>query len=279
MADVRLWYRSQRTILGKVHKKKSGQKACNLTARQKWVESNLGFLKNHIVHRPHGSQLGQLPADEEGDDSGPSSSVTQAPPTKKKKTKKDLDTAIIDLLEKTDRQAVNLTAKVDAAMSHGSDEKQAWLDWMLQALNPLPRHLWRDFTKEAFDLVIKYQDRAETEQLEQQHLVQQPLQQSLRPATTHMVMARPSSMPAQWSEDLTQIQSQYQMYPQNNPVSLSAQPQSGTFQQQPSHNSFGGHSRFNLSDSRRGTPTLPSTSQQQPQSSDILAAAARVLND
>lgn len=56
-----------------------------------------------------------------------------------------MDTAIIDLLEKSDRQTVVLTAKVDAAMSHGSNEKQAWVDWMLQALQPL----WRDFTKEA----------------------------------------------------------------------------------------------------------------------------------
>ncbi|XP_062586034.1 uncharacterized protein LOC134247718 [Saccostrea cucullata] len=136
VSDIRLWYRSQRTILGKVQKKKSGQKRCNLTARQKWVETNLGFLRRHIVHRPQGSQLGQVPADEEDEDSKPSSSVTRAP-TRKKQKKKDLDTAIIDLLERTDRQTVDLTAKVDAAMSHSSDEKQAWVNWMLQALQPL----------------------------------------------------------------------------------------------------------------------------------------------
>ncbi len=92
-----------------------------------------------------------------------------------------------------------------------AQDRLNYFSFTFHFVNPLPRHLWRDFTKEAFDLVIKYQDRAETEQLEQQHLVQQPLQQSLSPATTHMVMARPASMPAQWSEDLTQIQSQYQM--------------------------------------------------------------------
>lgn len=100
------------------------------------------------MHRPQGSQLGQIPVDEEDEDSEPAS-ITQAPTRKTQRKNKDLDTAIIDLLEKSDRQTVVLTAKVDAAMSHGRNEKQAWVDWMLQALQPLTRHLWRDFTKEA----------------------------------------------------------------------------------------------------------------------------------
>lgn len=80
------------------------------------------------MHRPQGSQLGQIPVDEEDEDSE-LASVTQAPTRKKQMIEnKDLDTTIIDLLEKSDRQTVELTAKVDAAMSHGSDEKQAWVD-------------------------------------------------------------------------------------------------------------------------------------------------------
>jgi hypothetical protein len=198
------------------------------------VETNLGFLRRHIVHRPQGSQLGQVPADEEDEDSEPSSSVTRAP-TRKKQRKKDLDTAIIDLLERTDKQTVDLTAKVDAAMSHSSDEKQAWVNWMLQALQPLPRHLWRDFTKEAFALVSKYQDRAENEQRE--HFSLQPRQQPHRPAipqmvNPQMVPVRPASVPAHWPKDLTQMQPQPQMY-----------------------------------------------NQMYPQSSDVLAAAARTLNE
>lgn len=79
------------------------------------------------MHWPQGSQLGQIPVDEEDEDSE-LASVTQAPTRKKQIENKDLDTTIIDLLEKSDRQTVELTAKVDAAMSHGSDEKQAWVD-------------------------------------------------------------------------------------------------------------------------------------------------------
>uniref|UniRef100_K1PGT8 Uncharacterized protein n=1 Tax=Magallana gigas TaxID=29159 RepID=K1PGT8_MAGGI len=144
---------------------------------------------------------------------------------------------------------------MDAAVSHGSDEKQAWVDWMLQALQPLTRHLWRDFTKEAFALVNKYQVRAESEQ--QQHVESQPLQQSLRPATLQVVLARPGSMPTQWPQDLTQMQTQSQMYHQMYPVN------------------WPGTSRRHAPQ----TPTGVSTSQQQSQSSDVLAAAARALNE
>ena len=128
--------------------KKSGQKRCQLSARQKWVQTNLGFLKQHIVHRPQGSQLGQL-LDEE-DESEPSASIPQAP-TKKKQ--KDVDTALLEFLQKTEKQTVDFATKMLAAIDQGSSEKQAWIDWMLQALRPLPNHIWREFTKEAFALV------------------------------------------------------------------------------------------------------------------------------
>ncbi|KAL5004440.1 hypothetical protein ScPMuIL_017896 [Solemya velum] len=62
MADIRLWYKSQRTILGKMKTagKKSGQKAIVLTPRQRWVNNNLGFLTKYIVHWSQGCQLGHL---------------------------------------------------------------------------------------------------------------------------------------------------------------------------------------------------------------------------
>lgn len=100
------------------------------------MERNLGFLRRHTVHRPQGSQFGQIPVDEEDEGTEPAS-VTLAPTRKKQRKNKDLNATIIDLLEKSDSQTVDLTTKVDAAMSHGSDEKQAWVDWMLQALQPL----------------------------------------------------------------------------------------------------------------------------------------------
>lgn len=171
-----------------------------------------------------------------------------------------MDAAITDLLEKSDRQTVDLTAKMDAAMSHGSDEKQAWVDWMLQALQLLTRHLWRDFTKEAFALVNKYQDRTESEQ--QQHFESQPLQQSLRAATPQMVPVRPASMSTQWPQDVTQMQPQPQMYLQMYPVS------------------WPGTGRRHAPQTPTGASTSQQQCQQQSQSSDVLAAAAaRALNE
>ncbi|XP_063951715.1 uncharacterized protein LOC135153228 [Lytechinus pictus] len=89
VADIRLWYKSQRTILGKMKTagKKSGQKAIVLTPRQRWVNNNLGFLTKHIVHRSQGCQLGHLSgriteaaSDEEGlDEEGPDASQALAP--------------------------------------------------------------------------------------------------------------------------------------------------------------------------------------------------------
>ena len=183
VADVKLWYRYQRTILGKVYKKKSGQKRCQLTARQKWVQTNLGFLKQHIVHRPQGFQLGQQ-LDEE-DDSEPSASITLA--ATKKKQKKDKDTALLEFLRKTEKQTVDLATTMDAAIDQGSSEKQAWVDWMLQALRPLPHHIKRELTREAFALVQKYQEKAENEQATQQ-FAPKHMQQHVRQITPLMPM-------------------------------------------------------------------------------------------
>ena len=207
VADIKLWYRSQRTILGKVYKKKSGQKRSQLTARQKWVQTNLGFLKEHIMHRPQGSQLGQV-LDEE-DDSEPSASITRAPT--KKKQKKDVDTALLEFLQKTEKQAVDFTTKMDAVIDQGSLEKQAWVGWMLQALRPLPHNVWREFTKEAFALVQKYQEKAKNEQATQQ-FTPKHMQQHVRPITPLMPMPpRNASLPPQMPQDPSQTYTQ--MYP------------------------------------------------------------------
>ena len=132
VADIKLWYRSQRTILGKLQKKKNGHERCRLTARQNWVKKNLGFLTTHIVHRPQGCQLGQV-ANNDDDDSEPSSFV-QWVPVKKRQKGQDIDAVLLEYLEKSPKPV--------GAMSHVSDEKQAWVEWMLQVLRPLPKHLW-----------------------------------------------------------------------------------------------------------------------------------------
>ena len=48
-------------------------------------------------------------------------------------------------------ETIHLTSQDDAA-SLLADDKQAWIDWMLQAVRPLPRHLWLEFTWMLLDL-------------------------------------------------------------------------------------------------------------------------------
>ena len=58
--DLFLWFKSLRSMFGRLQKKKSGQARTNFTARQQWVFDNFAFLKSHIVIRTDHKQLGQL---------------------------------------------------------------------------------------------------------------------------------------------------------------------------------------------------------------------------
>ena len=187
VADVKLWYRFQRTILGKVYKNKSGQKRCQLTARSGctkiWVFSSSTWC---TVHR--GPSLVDCLMEKMTASLSPQS-PRHLP---EKSRKKDVDTALLEFLQKTENQTVDLATKMDSAMDQGSSEKQAWVDWMLQALRPLPHHIWREVTKEAFALLQKYQENAENEQATQQFATKH-MQQHVRQITPLMPM--PPRMP------------------------------------------------------------------------------------
>ena len=47
------WFKNQRTAVGKLYKKKSGQAAKSLTKRQQWQEKSFGFLKEAIEPRTY----------------------------------------------------------------------------------------------------------------------------------------------------------------------------------------------------------------------------------
>ena len=293
-----IWYRSQRTLLGKIGKKQSGQKTVNLTPKQRWVKNNLGFLQPHIVPRPQGSQLGRVASDDEApaqEDSEPPSPSERRPAKKKSRT--DVGDALLEYLKRSEKQTEEIGAKVDAAATSVQDERQAWVEWMLSALRPLPRHLWRDFTKEAFSLVTKYQERAESEQSPQ--VFQQPpqMQPVFRPTTPVMMPtaplpARPSSVPVstQWSDAGQQIyslptqQPQYHLLSQPSFTTTQAS-QVSTYQQYPPVTQ-GASSSFNLSDMIAHTPPAgqgtggdQSANTSGSRTSDIMAVAARTLED
>jgi len=47
------WFRNQRTAVGKLYKKKSGQAATSMTKRQQWQEKAFSFLREAIEPRTY----------------------------------------------------------------------------------------------------------------------------------------------------------------------------------------------------------------------------------
>lgn len=73
------------------------------------MDRDFGYLRRHIVLLLLGSQLEQGSVNEEDKDNEPSSSVTRSRTRKKHRERKTL--------KKTDGQAVDMSAKVDATKS------------------------------------------------------------------------------------------------------------------------------------------------------------------
>ena len=67
-AQLWTWFRSMRTVYGKLRKQtlKSGAAAKKLTARQQWTLASFSFLHSHAVVRTETRQLGCLPAPARG---------------------------------------------------------------------------------------------------------------------------------------------------------------------------------------------------------------------
>lgn len=49
MEDLQVWYKSMRTMYGKLSQHKSGDGCRELTERDKWVKESFSFLSRHIV--------------------------------------------------------------------------------------------------------------------------------------------------------------------------------------------------------------------------------------
>ena len=114
-------------------------------------------------HCPQGTKHGKVSSDDEqsAEEDEPSSPIQQHPA--KKRSCKEVDAALLEYLKISDKQTVDLTAKY-TALSNVHNEKQAYVDWLLQVVHPMPCHLWREFTREAFGLVSRLHNRMEMEQ-------------------------------------------------------------------------------------------------------------------
>lgn len=172
---IKLWYRSQRTMLGKILKKKSGPGMKALTGRQKWCYNRFGFLISHIVHRPVGSQLGRVPpptaplppvpAHEEYEEPAIEIASTSQLSMKSRKppTTPDVNELLVDFLAKSKVREELLERRAEAALTESQRERRLFMEWMLRVTGDFPEHLWREFTMETFLFVASLQKRADVE--------------------------------------------------------------------------------------------------------------------
>ena len=128
-------------------------------------------------------------------DPQPSTSTGKVSKVKASCRRDEIDQALLDLLRQQSKADSNLTTQIEAAISSAPrNEMEAWVEWMKQAVKPLPRHLWRDFTRDSHTLVLRYQERAELEHHLQPQQPQQPQQQPQQ-SPVAFTQVRPSSAP------------------------------------------------------------------------------------
>jgi hypothetical protein len=180
------WLKSQRTIYGKLLKKtKSGQASKKMTARQKWVVTNLSVRAptrqlgrvldatldedEEQVEEEHeddasSTQASQPPAVASSQLPGPrskvparsSSSSSKTRPGKKggsaTKTGPNFDDAIFSIVNRMESNA-NVQQKVDAAVKLGGTHRVNWCQWMGTYLRDVSDDLWDMFMDDTFPVV------------------------------------------------------------------------------------------------------------------------------
>ena len=103
------------------------------------------------------------------DRAGPSSRPTSsqsgipaaAPKGKASRKRRQLDNAILKLVEKASGTQ-KMQEQLDAAILSSNNAQATWANWMGTELQSLPENLWTSFQKESFALVMRYKETAES---------------------------------------------------------------------------------------------------------------------
>ncbi|XP_060777979.1 uncharacterized protein LOC132886843 [Neoarius graeffei] len=170
VAKVNGWFRNQRTVVGKLLKKRSGQAVEALTARKRWQLQNFVFLRDHIVPRSYMSDTGTLPSSEsrksrgastseEEDQASDRSTSSRAYVQAKKKRSKKIDDVILEYLSRP-RPSEEISQKIEAALTASSaepqDERTALGNWLVARIAKVPDERWEDFTVAAQNLMREF---------------------------------------------------------------------------------------------------------------------------
>lgn len=164
--QVLTWFKSMRTIYGKLKRKKSGQGAKVLTMRQKWTLNNFAFLEGHRSVRTETHRLGEAtgsaevapPVEEE--ETNNSNSDVQWPPsqaingqastsagTRRPKPAgigRQVDEAILQVASGLSEGSVIANA-VQKAVNVSQDPRVAFGHWMSCQARGLSERQWRLF--------------------------------------------------------------------------------------------------------------------------------------
>ncbi|XP_060761143.1 uncharacterized protein LOC132871010 isoform X2 [Neoarius graeffei] len=202
VAKVNGWFRNQRTAVGKLLKKRSGQALEALTARKRWQLQNFVFLRDHIVPRSYMSDTGTLPSSEsrtsrgastseEEDRASDRSTSSRAYVQAQKKRSKKIDDVILEYILRP-RPSEAISQKIEAALAASSagpqDERTALGNWLVARIAKVPDERWEDFTVAAQNLMREFTkpimpppqapDTSLPPRIPSQQFWQQPLQQT-----------------------------------------------------------------------------------------------------
>ena len=179
------WFKSMRTVFGKL-KKKSGQAAKANTARQDWTMKSFKFLESHLTIRTDTRQLGKVPQvleeeeeEEESDDDDASSvrsssqppsssqaSSSQASPSHVKDSRntrpkapstaaKSVDEAILQIVDRI-LSTQSVQYQLAAVVQGGSNDRISWCQWMGLETSNLSEDLWTYFMQESFSMILHF---------------------------------------------------------------------------------------------------------------------------
>jgi len=185
MNTIMTWFRNMRTIYGKLKKKKSGQSAKALTARQQWTHDKFAFLEHHLLVRAQTRVLGGAEAEGEEEESdqpddgsdqplaAPSASAPAAtePKPKKKADSKAVDEAIVTMVDRINSK-VSVTEKLDTTLA-SQNNRSLFCTYMSAEAQTWTAEQFTEFQREVMTLMWRYRQQLDQPQV----VIQQPAAQ------------------------------------------------------------------------------------------------------
>ncbi|KAK4320402.1 hypothetical protein Pmani_008711 [Petrolisthes manimaculis] len=171
------WFKSMRTIYGKLKKQKFGQVKKPLTSRAKWTIDSFQFLETHLVRRLKTKHMDKVTDhnyekvhDEDSESEVSDSSSLQQrhiqPSTSHQGIRRGstgttgtvsrVEEPIIELIDPLSTVTTVQEDMQSVGVRTNNNNRMAFCQWMGQEANKFNEQLWTKFMSDAFALVMKY---------------------------------------------------------------------------------------------------------------------------